>query len=468
MSCDRFGVGPDVAVSVRDVSKKFRLFSSPQERLAEALHPFRKQYHKAFWALDGISFDILRGQTVGVLGRNGSGKSTLLQIISGVMKATRGEVRVAGRVAALLELGAGFNPEFTGRANAMLNGVIAGIARADMATRMPEIEAFADIGQFFDQPVKTYSSGMYARLAFACAVHVEPEILVVDEALSVGDAKFQNKCYMQFKRFQASGKTIIFVSHSTEAILRNCNHAILIEAGRLTEQGDPQTVVDRYYDLLFPSRPVPAVQPSEHRAADLHAADPFAKPVVPAATPTAIDDQGRCEQRNTYNREEFRFGDREVEVEDYILTAGGVLYPTQVASGAPVSLFVRLKVNDFTGLLSAGFALKTVDGVKLHGTNTIAAGLRLPAVRAGERFWIRFDLLMNVGPGDIFIDLGCGDWSAPPSRPLDRRHSVIHLIVEGNGQFDGLSNCFSKAAVAEFASANLTDMRAESADAQAR
>lgn len=435
----------DVAISVRNVSKKFRLFSSPTERLAEALHPFRKQYHREFWALRNVSFDVHRGEIVGILGRNGSGKSTLLQIICAVMQATEGEVLTNGRISALLELGAGFNPEFTGRDNVFLNGAIMGFSRKEMEARMPAIEAFADIGQFFDQPVKTYSSGMFVRVAFAAAIHIDPEILVVDEALSVGDAKFQNKCYMHFKRFYASGKTIILVSHSTEAILRNCNTAILIDGGRVVAQGKPQDVVDKYYELLFPS-------------------DPNAKKYLPVSDGIGGDypvsgveydasymepgvADGTCETRNSYNHSEFRFGDRQVEVVDYVLSTARALYPVQIHSGEAVSLLVRLKVNDFGGLLSAGFAVKTVEGIKLFGTNTISSGIALPRVANGESVWVRFDFSMNVGAGDVFIDLGCGDWTTPPALPLDRRNSVIHLVVNGDGRTDGLSNFFVKTSV---------------------
>src|SRR5437016_1893645 len=197
----------EVAISVRDVTKKYRLFRSPQEILKEALHPFRKRYHREFWALNGVSFDVAPGQTVGILGRNGSGKSTLLQIIAGIIQATSGEVIVNGRISALLELGAGFNPEFTGRENAHFQAQLMDLSREEIDRRLPEIEAFADIGEFFDQPVKTYSSGMFVRVAFASAINVDPDILIVDEALAVGDAKFQNKCFLKFKEFQGAGKT---------------------------------------------------------------------------------------------------------------------------------------------------------------------------------------------------------------------------------------------------------------------
>jgi lipopolysaccharide transport system ATP-binding protein len=178
---------PEIAISLKNISKKYRLFNSPQDRFWEALHPFNKKYHKEFWALKDVSFDVLKGQTVGIIGRNGSGKSTILQILCSILRPTSGEVTVNGRVSALLELGSGFNPEFTGRQNVMMKGMIMGFSEAEMRNRFPEIEAFADIGEFIDQPMKIYSSGMSVRLAFATAINVDPDILVIDEALAVGD-----------------------------------------------------------------------------------------------------------------------------------------------------------------------------------------------------------------------------------------------------------------------------------------
>ena len=431
------------AIAVCNVSKKFKLFNSPKERLLEALHPLRKQYHREFWALRNVSFELNQGETIGILGKNGSGKSTLLQIICAVMLPTSGHVLANGRIAAILELGAGFNPEFTGRDNAILNGATMGIPRKEMLKKIPYIEAFADIGEFFDRPVKIYSSGMYARLAFACSINVDPDILIVDEALSVGDAKFQNKCFMHFKRFQAEGKTIILVSHSTEAILRQCTRALLIDGGRVMAEGQPQFVIDRYYQLLFPSNG--GNKCADFRPESLDGRREFAclqDNSLPTLLPGGVSHMVRtCEDRNSYNKNEFRFGDREAEVVDYVLLCEGRLFPIEIPSGAKVSLYVCLKINGFDGQLSAGFAIKTVDAVKLFGANTISSGIRIPT-NPREILWIRFDFFMNVGPGDVFIDLGCGDWTEPPARPLDRRHSVIHLVVTGNGKFDGLSNCF--------------------------
>src|SRR5262249_44584189 len=241
----------NIAVSARDLSKKYRLFSTPTERLKESLHPFRKRYHKEFWALNGINFDISKGEVVGILGRNGSGKSTLLQILASVLRPTSGTVVVNGRVSALLELGAGFNPEFTGRQNVLLNGAIMGVPQDEMLKRLPEIMAFADIGDFFDQPMKIYSSGMSLRVAFAATVHVDPDVLIIDEALAVGDAKFQHKCFQRLADLQRQHKTVILVTHNSSLVTSCCDRALLLDQGQLMAEGDPARVVDQYYELLF-------------------------------------------------------------------------------------------------------------------------------------------------------------------------------------------------------------------------
>ena len=236
-----------IAISIQDVTKTYRLYDSAQQRLKEALHPFRKKYHHDFQALRNVSFEVPKGQTFGILGRNGSGKSTLLQIICGILQPTSGSITTNGRISALLELGAGFNPEFTGRSNVYMNGALMGFSRDEMNAQMESIEDFADIGEFIDQPAKTYSSGMYVRLAFACAINVKPDLLIVDEALSVGDVFFQQKCYAKIREIIASGTTCLFVSHDTQAIMNICDHAILLRNGEIDFQGAPEEAVSRYY-----------------------------------------------------------------------------------------------------------------------------------------------------------------------------------------------------------------------------
>ena len=230
----------ETAIRARNIGKMYHIYSRPQDRLKQMLFwRFGRNYGREFWALRDLSFDVAKGETVGIIGRNGSGKSTLLQIVTGTLAPTMGEVQVNGRIAALLELGSGFNPEFTGRENVYLNGAILGLSREEMAARFSEIAAFADIGDFIDQPVKTYSSGMVVRLAFAVQAHVQAEILIVDEALSVGDVFFQQKCFTHIRRLQRERVTILYVSHDLVSIQNICGRAILMEEGAAVFEGNP-------------------------------------------------------------------------------------------------------------------------------------------------------------------------------------------------------------------------------------
>jgi ABC-type polysaccharide/polyol phosphate transport system ATPase subunit len=234
------------SIEVRDLTKVFRLYGGPRDRLIEAVHPLRKKYHQEFAALDGVTFSIPRGETVAFIGKNGSGKSTLLKSITGILTPTRGTVNVQGKISALLELGTGFNPELTGIENIFFTGAIMGIPRAEMEKRLDEILAFADIGEYIHQPVKRFSSGMFVRLAFAVAVHVDPEILIIDEALSVGDMRFQQKCYRRIRDFKQAGVTILFVSHDMGAVINFCDRCLWLKDGKVERDGVPVEVVRAY------------------------------------------------------------------------------------------------------------------------------------------------------------------------------------------------------------------------------
>src|SRR5215213_9489367 len=239
------------ALRVENVSKQYRIYEHPGDRLKESLTRGRWKRHREFWALRDVTFEVESGTTTGVIGPNGSGKSTLLQIITGTLEPTHGSVHHEGRIAALLELGAGFNPEFTGLENIHLNAQLLGLSRRETERLLPEIERFAEIGDFLDQPVKTYSSGMYIRLAFAIAVAADPQILIVDEALSVGDAVFQHRCLRRIKQMQENGATILFVSHDTHAVRALCSRAILLNGGRVLSDGQPADVLKRYQRLIM-------------------------------------------------------------------------------------------------------------------------------------------------------------------------------------------------------------------------
>lgn len=244
----------DLAIRVTNLSKCYQIYENPRDRLKQFVFPKVKRalgressnYYREFWALQDVSFEVKRGETVGIIGKNGSGKSTLLQMICGTLSPTIGSLITHGRIAALLELGSGFNPEFTGRENIYMNGTVMGLTQEDITARFNDIAAFAEIGLFIEQPVKTYSSGMFARLAFACAIHVDPEILIVDEALSVGDAQFQARCMSKMKQITESGCTVLFVSHDTSSVKNFCQKAIYLESGNIKASGPAGLVVDSY------------------------------------------------------------------------------------------------------------------------------------------------------------------------------------------------------------------------------
>lgn len=422
---------PMPAISVRNVSKKFKLFGSPKERFLEALHPFRKQYHREFWALRNVSFEVHPGETLGILGRNGSGKSTLLQVICSVTKPTCGEVAVNGRIAALLELGAGFNPEFTGRQNVMLHGAITGLSRKEMLERMSAIEAFADIGPFFDQPVKTYSSGMFVRVAFAAAIHVDPDILIVDEALAVGDVRFQRKCLMQIEEIRAKGASVVFVSHSIETVTSLCSRALILDNGTLVADGEPKIIAEKYLGILFAEAP-----------------DARSDAIIQHARPNEISqseggDQWKYDsifsvnhspgslcERYGYNRHELRTWNGEAAIVDYLFLADGEVPATHIASGSAVRMFVKVRFEQEVVQPIVGFELKTDLGVTIAGTNTFLASTMMRAAHGGETKLYEISFGIPLNEGHYFLDVGIAKYDGSPGGSiLDVRRSMIHLTV---------------------------------------
>jgi lipopolysaccharide transport system ATP-binding protein len=417
----------DIAISVRKVSKKFRLFSSPKKRLIEALHPFRKQYHQEFWALKDVSFDVYKGEIIGVMGRNGSGKSTLLQIICSVMQATRGEALVDGRISALLELGAGFNPEFTGRDNVILNGAIMGFSRKKMLSKLPEIEAFADIGEFFDQPVKTYSSGMFVRVAFAAAIHVDPEILIIDEAMSVGDAKFQHRCFQRIRTFMEQGKSIIVVSHNTDTLLRICDRGVVLEKGKLRHVGAISDSVNYYAELLYGSSK--KIEPHhDHKQTKIQKIIPTGSPLRLGSMTT--DCRDRVSEKPCYNELERRLGNGDVLIIDYDLIVDGDVNPSVIRAHKDVQLIVKVLFNKSIRDVSFGFAIVTIDGIYAGGTNFDIMEVPLFSGEAGECVAIKLYWRSHLAGGEYFLNIGCHRHINGEKKFLDVRRAMIKMKFE--------------------------------------
>ena len=437
----------EVAISMREVSKMYRLFASPHERLKEALHPLRKRYHHEFWALNGVSFDVPKGQTVGIIGRNGSGKSTLLQIIAGILRPASGSVTVNGRVSALLELGAGFNPDFTGRENVMLHGAIMGLPRDEVLRRVPEIEAFADIGQFFDQRVKTYSSGMFVRLAFSVAIHVEPDILLIDEALAVGDARFQSKCFGRIQDFQEKGKTILLVSHSADAIANHCTRALLLHDGHLLDDDAPSVILPKYYEIVFTGslqkrlmvdQQALKIQINELRNDRSISSTNVAHDQIQEAFFSEATDVDMAHQRTTYNPEEHRFGDGRAIIVDYLIVANGHSDPASIHFSEFTDLYMKVHVREPIKFPMVGYSIKSVDGITLAGQNTRHANISLPSYERGDTIIYHWQLQMFIAPCDVFVDFGVAE-KLDQDHPADVRKNIVQLkIISNETLFEGL------------------------------
>jgi lipopolysaccharide transport system ATP-binding protein len=363
------------AVEFESVSKSYAIYAKPGDRLKELVTLGRRSFHRDFWALRDLSFSIRRGEVFCIVGENGSGKSTTLQLMAGIMQPTSGEVRVSGRVSALLELGAGFNPEFTGRDNVYLNASILGLSKSEIDRRYPEIEEFAEIGSFIHQPVKTYSSGMVVRLAFAVAINVDPEILLVDEALAVGDTYFRHRCMRKVHELRARGITIVFVSHGIADVKAIGDRALWLEHGRAMAIGDTETVLAQYLASM------------SEREASARDSNTDAAPEAPNAEPAV-------EPVETIPNVDHRYGDRRAEVLGIaILNEYGEAVHLMMPQGR-LLIRITLRANDDLSRPSTGFMLRNHLGLDFTQVDTEREGHRLPPMRAGEVCTVDFNLLM--------------------------------------------------------------------------
>ncbi|HEX8145551.1 MAG TPA: ABC transporter ATP-binding protein [Pyrinomonadaceae bacterium] len=365
------------ALRVEGVSKQYRIYDRPGDRLKESLTRGRWKYHREFWALSDISFEIEAGTTTGIIGPNGSGKSTLLQIITGTLEPTHGSIFAEGRIAALLELGAGFNPEFTGIENIFMNASLMGFSRRETEALLPEIERFAEIGPFIHQPVKTYSSGMYVRLAFSVAISAAPQILIIDEALAVGDAVFQHRCTRRIKEMQASGVTIFFVSHDPGAIRALCSRAILLNAGRIEADGKPTDVLNRYQKLIM----------AREEAYD-----------AGLAARTENESDAPADESAAPLSYLYRHGDGSAEVISVEILDDARRAVEMVETGAPLLLRVRVLFHAEMDDAVCGFLLRNRHGIHLYGSNTELLEMSLGAVRRGEVVEVTFVLNCWLAP----------------------------------------------------------------------
>ena len=433
----------DAVIEVQALSKRYEIYAQPRDRLRQMLVPplrralgrAGRDYFKEFWALRDVNFSVRRGETVAIVGQNGSGKSTLLQLVYGTLSPTTGRVQIAGRIAALLELGAGFNTEFSGRENVFLSGLLYGISRDELARRYASIVAFAEIGEFIDQPVKTYSSGMYVRLAFAVAINVDPDILVVDEALSVGDEAFQRKCYARLETMRERGATVLFVSHSAGAVIELCNRALLLDRGECLASGAPKHVIARYHKLLY----APADRLEDLRRelrAELHGEDTAAAaPVAAGARPASGGAAaGESEEDAWFDpglvpQSTVRYAARGAEILDPHLETPGGRRVNVLRPGTPAVYAFRVRFQHAASAVRFGMLFKTTTGVELAGAVSAQPAEAIAAVDAGQEVQVRFRFRCLLAPGTYFTNAGVLGLVGEGEEYLDRRIDVAMFRV---------------------------------------
>lgn len=404
------------AIEVKDVVKIYKLYNKPRDRVKEAFGFGKKQQTKLHYALNGVSLKIAKGETVGIIGTNGSGKSTILKIITGVLNPTSGEVHVDGRISALLELGAGFNMEYNGIENVYLNGTMMGFSEKEIEEKLPSILEFADIGDYVYQPVKTYSSGMFVRLAFAVAINIEPEILIVDEALSVGDVFFQAKCYRKFEEFKEQGKTIVFVSHDLSSISKYCDRVFLLNQGNLLGEGKPKEMIDAY------------------------------KRVLVGQYEDAGEEKAEAE---TENPSALEYGNGQAQILEYYMTDDRGVRTCAIIKGSEFTIHMKVKFTEKIPAPIFAFSIKNVLGVEITGTNTMIEKAFLEGVEPGQVKEIAFTQKMSLQGGEYLLSLGVTGYRGETFEVYHRLYDILNISVVSDKNTVGYYDMDSKVAVSE-------------------
>ncbi len=379
-------------IEIKNITKIYNLYDKPTDRLKEVLFPkFSK--HKEFSALKDVSFDVKKGEILGIIGKNGSGKSTILKIITNVLTPTSGEAIIKGKIAALLELGAGFNMEYTGIENIYLNGQMIGFSKEEMDEKLDDIIEFADIGDHIYQPVKTYSSGMFARLAFSVAISVDPDILIVDEALSVGDVFFQNKCYRRFDDFRRRGKTILFVTHDMGSVIKYCNRCVLLNAGKKVAEGSPQEMVDLYKKIM--------VGQWDER-------DENSEKLINQKVEKVLEGNKKLwKEQMVINPDIEAYGDGRAEIIDFGIFSTDGNIGNNVYKGDYYDVKMKVKINENNLSPIFAFKLRDVKGSELTGTNTMLENIDTSNLKKGDIVTITFRQKQYLQPGQYLLSLGC-------------------------------------------------------------
>lgn len=403
----------DVAIQVSHVSKLYKLYDNPMDRLKESLGLSKKRKYKEHYALNDLSFDVKKGECVGIIGTNGSGKSTILKIITGVLNPTAGDVKVNGRISALLELGAGFNMEYTGIENIYLNGTMMGFTKEEIDAKLNDILAFADIGEFVHQPVKTYSSGMFVRLAFAVSINIDPEILIVDEALSVGDVFFQVKCYHKFEEFKKMGKTILFVSHDLGSISKYCDRVVLLNKGVKMAEGAPKRIVDLYKQVLVNKDAEVVEQGTQSELAKID----------------AKNSAKLWKSELELNPQLLEYGEKQGEIIDFAVIDDHGMINSGIVKGSQFKIRMRVRFNKDLQDPIFAFTIKDLQGTEVTGTNTMYENVSCGPVKAGDEKIVTFTQTMNLQGKSHLLSLGCVGFTNNKFVVYHRLYDVCNIDV---------------------------------------
>ncbi len=430
----------DIVIDAEGITKVYRLYDRPVDRLKEAMSIRHRSYHRDFYALKSVSFQVRKGEAVGIIGTNGSGKSTILKIITGVLTPTEGEVRIRGIICALLELGAGFNPDYTGIENVYMNGTMMGFTKEQMDAKLQEILDFADIGDFVHQPVKNYSSGMFVRLAFALYVAMDPEILIVDEALSVGDVFFQAKCYHRMEELRRNGTTILMVTHDLGSVMKYCDRVVLLNKGEKVSEGLPGDMVDLYKKILAGRFTEEDRQYAQHKADAEAAAEfidgqNFGVDSVGAAALTDCEekeDGGLMQDHLNLNPNVQHYGDGRASIWDLgILDQRGKLSNVLV-KGETFSIKERIRFHAPLEAPIFTFTIKDKRGADLSGTNTLIEGCDIRPVKAGDEYICTFTQRMTLQGGEYLLSMSCTGFEEGEHVVYDRKYDVASITVLSN------------------------------------
>lgn len=417
-----------IAIRVTGVEKAYKLYDKPSDRLKEAMGLSRKRKYREHYALKGVDLTIRKGECVGIIGTNGSGKSTILKIITGVLNPTAGQVEVDGRISALLELGAGFNMEYNGIENVYLQGTMIGFSKKEIDEKLPEILEFADIGEYVNQPVKTYSSGMFVRLAFAVAINIEPEILIVDEALSVGDVFFQAKCYHKFDEFKRMGKTIVFVSHDLSSISKYCDRVVLLNQGVKLGEGTPKEMIDAYKQVLVGQYPLPE---DDGVAVFLENGDEkTAAETAETGRNTGEEEvSGASDNANVQNPELLEYGTKQAVIGEYYVEDDQGRKTSVILKGHTFTLHMKVRFAEDIEAPIFAFTIKNIKGVEITGTNTMVEKAFLEPVGKGCCKHITFTQRMDLQGGEYLLSLGVTGYEKEDFVVYHRLYDVLNITV---------------------------------------